>query len=142
LIFFDLLKALSVYLQFTLAYTTFWLMIGVVLLRHKPRPYQLSVLAIFLVVVLIVYFTNWDSRKAFLKDFNQIEVGMTMAQVDQLMKHYLTKSVGPTTELNDKGEIIAGTVSYRHTLEGWGNADIGVLTFESGRVVQDIFYPD
>lgn len=141
-LFFDLIKALSVYLQFTLAYIAFWLVVGIILLHRKPKQYQLTVLAIFLTVILIVYFTNWDSRKLFLKEFNQINVGMTAVQVDQLMNHYLTKFVKPTTQLNDHGKIINGTITYQHTQEGWGDSDLGVLTFENGQVVQVVFYPD
>jgi hypothetical protein len=125
-----------------LAYTAFWLMVGFILLHHKPKQNQLTVLAIFLAAVLIMYFTNWDSRKVFLKEFNQIKVGMTAAQVDQLMNHYLTKFVRPTTQLNDHSKIINGTVTYQHTQQGWGDADLGVLIFENGQVVQVIFYPD
>jgi len=37
---------------------------------------------------------------------------------------------------------VTGTSTYRHTNEGWGNSDWGVVTFEDGRVVQTEFMPD
>jgi hypothetical protein len=33
-------------------------------------------------------------------------------------------------------------VTYRHTTEGWGGSDAGVVTFEGGRVVQIEFLHD
>jgi hypothetical protein len=35
-----------------------------------------------------------------------------------------------------------GTVVYRHTDEGWGNADIGLITFRNGQVVKAEYSPD
>jgi hypothetical protein len=48
----------------------------------------------------------------------------------------------PDVEVDAQGEIVAGTVTYRHTDAGWGDSDWGVIVFEGGRVVQTKFLPD
>ena len=44
---------------------------------------------------------------------------------------------GPQTGISEYG-----TVSFRHTDEGWGNADIGLVTFEGGNVVKVEYLAD
>jgi hypothetical protein len=138
---YDLIAALSVHLQFTLAYALFWLALGALLLRRSPRQLQLSLLALFASAIMAISLINWDSRKPFLRHFYQIKVGMTAAQADQVMQGYM-KFIGPNTQVNERGEILAGPVSYRHTEEGWGDSDVGLLIFENGRVAGATFYPD
>jgi hypothetical protein len=138
---YDLVAALSVHLQFTLAYTIFWLALGAFLLRQTPRQLRLSLLVLFIGAMIAISLINWDSRKPFLRHFYQVKVGMTATQADQVMQGYL-KSIGPTTQVNERGEIMAGPVSYRHTDEGWGDSDVGLLIFKNGRVVKTDFYPD
>jgi hypothetical protein len=35
-----------------------------------------------------------------------------------------------------------GRINYRHTTEGWGDSDWGLVTFQAGRVSQVEFLPD
>ena len=140
-LFFDIIAALSVYLKFTLVYTLFWLAVGALLLRQAPGRLRLALLLSFAGAMLIISLTNWDSRKPFLRDFYQVQVGMTAVQADQVMQGYM-KFISPLTEVNERGEVLTGPVNYRHTEEGWGDSDIGLLMFKNGRVVDTDFYPD
>jgi hypothetical protein len=93
---------------------------------------------------------NWNSRKPFLRDLYRIKEGMTAAQVEQTMGDYMTGGGVPAGSpgirldgrLIEQGATATGTISYRHTNEGWGNSDWGVVTFEGGRVVDVWFSPD
>lgn len=140
-IVFDMLAALTVHVWLTLAYAAIWSLIAAILLWQQPNRQKVLIISIFLAGILAVHFINWDSRKPFLRDFNQIEIGMTVAQADQMMDDYI-KFIGPAAQLTAQGQVVAGKVSYRHTRWGWGNSDIGVLTIEDGRVVETVFYPD
>lgn len=138
---FDLEIALSSNTYVTLAYTTFWLVIGFLLLRRRPKRYKLTLLAVFLCAILTVYFVDWTGRKHFLRDFRRIELGMTAAQVDQAMSDY-AKFVGPTTEFDKQGQVETGKISYRSSRHRWDVTDVAILTLEGGRVVEISYYPD
>ena len=140
-LFLDQIAAASLYLPFTIFYIAFWLFVGKVLLWTLSKPQQLLALAFFLTAILSVYQTNWDTRKPFLRDFSRIEPGMTTQEVDQVMRTYM-KFVPTTAELNRQNEVLAGTVSFRHTTQGWGDADVGLVVFADGQVVTTHFYPD
>jgi hypothetical protein len=142
----DLGFSVSLYFRFVAIYTAFWVLVGMLLLYGRPMREILLILGLFVMVAFSVRFIDWNSRKPFLKDLYSIKEEMTPAQVEQIMGDYM-KGDGaplgsPKTELNEQGEIVTGTVTYRHTNEGWGNSDWGVVTFENGRVVQTEFLPD
>jgi CheY-like chemotaxis protein len=86
-------------------------------------------------------FVDWNSRKPFLKDFYRIEEGMTSAQVDRIMASYIRENDGglPGTERDD---LVDGRLIFRHTDQGWGDSDLGVVTLKSGRVTETEFFPD
>jgi hypothetical protein len=135
-LFLDLIAAISVYLQFTLLYTAFWLVLAAILLRRQSKLFQLLTVSLFLAAMLTTYATNWDSRKPFLKDLFRIRPGMTVAQVDRLMAGYFRSPATP-------GQLSAdGRITYRHTNEGWGDSDWGLVTFQRGRVSHVDFLPD
>ena len=142
----DILGSVSLYFRFAAIYTAFWVLAGALLLYGRPIRDKLLILGLFVIVLFSVRFIDWNSRKPFLKDFYSIKEGMTAAQVEQIMGDYM-KGGGrplnsPQTEINERGEIVTGTSTYRHTNEGWGDSDWGVVTFEDGRVVQTEFLPD
>jgi hypothetical protein len=144
----DLFFSVSLYWQFVVIYAAFWLLVGALLLVGSPRRDKLLVLGLVALVLFAVRFVDWNSRKPFLKDLDSIREGMTLELVDQIMAGYMREAgVGPLdpetqTELDAQGRILTGSVTYRHTNEGWGNSDWGVVIFEDGRVVQTRFLPD
>jgi hypothetical protein len=102
---------------------------------------RLVLAGVLVSAVFAVRFVNWDSRKPFLRDFNQVQLGMTAEEVDQVMVGYI-KYTSPFAATSFEGEVQMGAVSYQHTTEGWGDSDIGQITFAGGRVVATTFYPD
>ena len=70
------------------------------------------------------------------------------AQVDRIMQGYIRETGGgpPGSEgqyrYDERGEIVSGWVTYRHTDKGWGDADLGVVTLSQGRVTETEFLPD
>jgi hypothetical protein len=138
--------AVSIYPGFVAAYAALWVLIGLLLLYRRPIREQALILTLFVALLFAVRFVNWNSRKPFLRDLQSIRAGMTSAQVEQIMGRY-QKGGGrplesPATRVDARGEILTGTLTYRHTDEAWGNSDWGVVTFEDGRVVHTDFSPD
>ena len=142
----DLGFSVSLYFRFVAIYTAFWILVGALLLYGRPMREILLILGLFVMVAFSVRFMDWNSRKPFLKDFYSVKVGMTPAQVEQIIGGYMIGGGAPLgspkTEINERGEIVTGTATYRHTNEGWGDSDWGVVTFENGRVVKIEFLPD
>ena len=138
---FDVLAAVSLRLQLSLAYAAFWLMIGLILLRGTAARTKVLILGLFAVALSSVHWIDWNSRKPFLRDLNKVAVGMHAAEVNEIMGRYRTW-VNPATTLSEDGEVETGSVLYRHTQEWWGNVDAGNVVYESGRVVRTSFSPD
>jgi len=138
--------AVSLYPAFVAAYAAFWVLVGALLLQGRPLREKILILLLFVAVVFCVRFVDWNSRKPFLRDLHSVKEGMTPAQVEQIMGAYMNgggQSLDSSgTEVDERGEIVTGTVTYRHTDEGWGDSDWGVVTFEGGRVVEVEFLPD
>ncbi len=146
----DLWSAVSLFPQFVVIYAAFWVLVGLLLLIGRPWREKLLILGLFAAVLVSVRFVDWNSRKPFLKDLGQIEEGMTLSQVDQVMAGY---ERGPETDqplvLEPAADSSASTdqagrtwVTYRHTAEGWGNSDWGVVGFQDGVVIETRFLPD
>jgi amino acid transporter len=146
----DLEFSISVYLRFTTIYAAFWALVSLLLLRGSPTRHKLLTVGLLAVALFSLRFIDWNSRKPFLKDFYRIEEGMTAAQVEEIMGDYMTGGGvplgSPGTRLDGRlvgqGASATGTISYRHTNEGWGDSDWGVVTFENGLVVGTRFSPD
>jgi hypothetical protein len=117
------------------------LALGLYILDSLPLRQRLVLVGLLVTAVFAVRFIDWDSRKPFLRDFNQIQMGMTTEEVDGLMSDYI-KSTSPLVATSIQGDVQTGAVSYRHTAEGWGDSDIGLITFAGGRVIGRTFYPD
>ncbi len=144
---FDFAALASVYVKFTAVYAGFWALVGALFLHDRPLPEKLLILILFVLVIFSIRFVDWNSRKPFLKDLYSIQEGMTPAQVEQIMGNYRIGGEspfpdGPETELDERGEIITGGITYLHTDEGWGDSDWGVVIFENGRVARVEFLPD
>ncbi|WP_144370167.1 hypothetical protein [Myxococcus stipitatus] len=97
---------------------------------------------------------DWDSRKPFLRDRYSVQRGMPLEQVDAIMGHAIAGTGWPENPLTKAGTPIGALAAeprelqlgdsrvYRHTHEGWGNSDWGVVRFREGRVVEVAFLPD
>jgi len=136
----DLFFQVSVYLRFVAAYAAFWTLVGALLLHASLLRRKVLILSLFVIVVFSVHFINWNSRKPFLRDLYRIEQGMTEAQVEQIMGKYIQGTgwpASPLGEMTKPEELVPpNSVVYRHTNEGWGDSDWGVVTFEDNRVSQ------
>ena len=138
---FDLLGSASLYWRFVGVYAGFWVLAGVLLLPSRPLGLKLGILAVLVLVLFALRTVDWNSRKPFLRDLYSVAEGMTAAQVESSMGEYI-RSDGDNVRYDPSGQILAGTVTFRHTDEGWGDSDWGVVTFEDGRVVEVQFLPD
>lgn len=137
----DRVGSVSLYWRFVALYAAFWVLVGALLLPNRPLRIKLSVLALLIVVLFGVRYLDWNSRKPFLRDLYSLEEGMTPGQVEQVMGGYMP-CTSRDASFDGQDGIWAGSVTYRHTDEGWGNSDWGVVTFEDGRLVETEFLPD
>lgn len=112
----------------------FFALPALLLVWRSPWRVKLALVGTFLLLILVVRNAEWNSRKPFLRTLGQVQTGMTTEQVDATMRDFVR---GPQAGVSEYG-----TVSFRHTDEGWGNADIGLVTFAEGRVVGVEYLPD
>jgi len=144
----DVNFAVSVYLELVVIYGGFWILVGALLLVGRPTRDKLLILGLFALLLSSIQFINWNSRKPFLRSFRRIEVGMSAPQVEETMIGYMVDYGGgspgsqPQTQFDDDGRILNGSMTFRHTQEGWGDSDWGVVTFGDGHVVETRFLPD
>lgn len=115
-------------------FAAFFALPSLLLLWRAPLRLKFAFISTFLLLILVVRNIEWNSRKPFMDALNQIQTGMTVAQADAVMRGFMG---GPHAGFSEYG-----TVGYRHTDEGWGNADIGLVTFGDGRVVKVEYLPD
>jgi hypothetical protein len=136
----DIVAAASAHRRFVAIYAAFWVLIGIILLHGTPLSHKLPILALFAATVFAVRLVKWNGRKPFLRDLYRIQEGMTQTQVDQIMGGH-RKGTSPGAEFGERGDIQMGTVRYWPTDETERTADVAMLTFENGRVVQIDFLP-
>jgi hypothetical protein len=141
LFIFDLLGAASLYPVFVAVYAGFWTLVGALLLYDRPLREKGLALVLFLIVVVSLGFVNWNSRKPFLRDLYRIDEGMIYPQVERLMNGY-ERSLGNDTRVDEQGQPVTGNVAYTHTDAAWGNSNVGLVTFENGRVTEIQYLPD
>ena len=146
--------SVSLYPRFAAIHAGFWVLVLLLLLVGSPARHKLWVLGLLVVALFAARYVDWNSRKPFLRDLYRVKDGMTVAQVDAIMGDYMvgggvpldspgSRLDGRADELSAAGaKPVTGTISYRHTDEGWGDSDWGVVTFEDGRVVDVSFSPD
>jgi hypothetical protein len=112
------------------------LAIGALVCWAIPRRRSLIALALFVAAICCTQAIDWDSRKPFLRALGRVQAGMHVAEVDGIMASYMRWPAAP-------GRLSpAGQATYRHTDQGWGDADLGVVTFDGDRVVKIEFLPD
>ena len=123
----------------------------------------------FVLALAILYLVPWTSRKPFLRDLHRVEVGMTEAEVDEIMGRYTRGSGWPACPKGvkardgvtrhhpscplgvDATSFVAAreprreklkTRIYRHSTEARFNSDWGMVRFREGRVARVEFLPD
>jgi hypothetical protein len=130
-------------------------------LIYRPSVGKLIIYLFFLTFCLVVLLVPWNSRKAFLANFNRIRPGMTVPQVEDVMKGYVhgtcwppSPNAGPrvphsvgspssyaAVPSTDEPQP-AGCLIFRHSEEPRFNSDRGVVRFEDGHVVSTEFLSD
>ncbi|TAH48649.1 MAG: hypothetical protein EYC68_20290 [Chloroflexota bacterium] len=116
------------------AFAAFFDLPALLLLWRAPLRVKFAFISTFLLLILVVRNVEWNSRKPFLRALDAVQVGMTTEQVDAAMRGFV--------RVLQTGISDYGTVNFRHTDEGWGNADVGVVTFRNARVVRVEFLGD
>jgi hypothetical protein len=125
-----------------------------------------SMLVALVGTIAALYFVPWTTRKPFLRDFARVQVGMTEAEVRQIMGHYIegtgwpanpsdtsTNSVSTLTDAGSGAQYSATTspsgemvlrsaLVFRHSTDGAFNSDWGIVSLSSGRVARVSFSPD
>lgn len=97
---------------------------------------RVVMLSMLLALILSLNYIDFSSRKPFMRDLSKLRIGMTGAQVQAIMDRYYHNWY------EEEGEhffhldpAYTGGKMYRHTKEGWANADWGRVEFKEGRVV-------
>ncbi|HYG33568.1 MAG TPA: hypothetical protein VEC99_02210 [Clostridia bacterium] len=141
----------------------------VTLVRIAPLRSQrlrIGVLIAILGAIAALYFVNWTSRKPFLRDLARVRVGMTEAEVRQIMGRYMvgtgwplppfdasTSATGTTVRMNGSsqysgeasstGELaLRDALVFRHSNDGAFNSDWGIISVSNGRVAKVEFSAD
>jgi signal transduction histidine kinase len=126
---------------------------------------RIGALVAVIAVIATLYFVEWTTRKPFLRDLDRIRVGMTEAEVRQIMGRYMEGSGWPaipgsstnapgtlnivgsdsqySTETSPSGQmVIRDSLVFRHSNDGAFNSDWGIISLSSGKVVSVEFSPD
>lgn len=134
-----------------------------------PNWRRSAVICSFLLLVLaIIHFVPWASRKQFVYDLEKIEIGMELDTVFRIMSEYKTGSGYPPNPFTSKsdGEIIYDldlgkhysdsseivsdnekisgikTIIFRHSDAARFNGDFGLVDIKNGKVVNVDFSYD
>jgi hypothetical protein len=130
LAFFEILLLLPLPWEIYAGFGGFWLLV-VLLIADFNRARFATIGGIVLVVVLlaVLYWTPWSSRKPFLRSFDRIQAGMTAEETRSIMQNY---------EVRESED----TLAFRHSREGRFDSDIGLVLLEEGVVKETQFLPD
>jgi hypothetical protein len=128
-------------------------------LRARGLRSVVGVLCVaYLAAIALLFFIPLSSLQPFLRDLERVRPGMTVAQVQAIMRGYKRGTGWPvpsgpapvvsgpddvssdvTYETSDEGELLLpNTLTFRHT----DNSDWGVVSFRNGRVSKVEFLPD
>ncbi len=113
-----------------------WLISAKFLTKSLSQEKRAIVVCGMIILILSLRYLDFNSRKPFLRDLGKISVGMTGHEVEAIMGKYDNQMTLYTPRDYQYLESdFSEQVSYRHTDEGWGNADIGTVKFQNGQVV-------
>jgi hypothetical protein len=119
----------AIYLPFAIVFS------GAVGLKRPILQHRKRLAALIAVNALIVglFLIPWTTRKPFLRQLYSIKPGMSVDEVKKIMAGVVEETYdGPGRSL-----------CFRHSIHDWRfNADIGVVTFHEGKVVDVQFLPD
>lgn len=102
----------------------------------------------FVVALGVLWVVPWTPRKAFLRDLDRVELGMTRAEVEEVMSGYIRGTGWPAGPLDAQGHAPPGELRvhqaevFRHSTTGDFDSDWGVVYFENDRVRAVEFLPD
>lgn len=122
-------------------------------------------LASILAVIVALYVVPWTSRKPFLRDLAKVQVGMSEADVREIMRGYREGTGWPAspfdtatndgrlsivgggggyaTSLSPAGEMaLRDALVFRHSDAGAFNSDWGIVVLSAGRVARVEFSAD
>lgn len=108
---------------------------------NRWRSVRLRWLIAVNALVLSLYLVPWSTRKPFLRHFDSIRPGMTVAEVDRVMAGYW-RYASLTSPGPGQGAGPSGHITFRHSNHALLNMDLGGVTFQDGRVVDVDFLPD
>ncbi len=129
----------SLDLRTFLLYAGTWTLALIVIAIRRFKLWKAVIYLLLLVSVYFVWTDPYNPRSPFLADLNSIKPGMTVAQVEGMMKSY--RAWG--------GESRGATrvIVYTHrNLSGWRQnsygGDLGSVVFKNGEVARVEFSPD
>ena len=99
----------------------------------RPNRRLLANLAVLTVALGSLHMFPWTPRKAFIAKFNDVEPGMTVADVRALLGPYTVREHPSTPPYR--------ALMYRHVLSRY-DSDVGIVTLRSGRVIETKFTAD
>lgn len=143
---FDILAAVSLDFRINLIVGTILLFLAFLLLRYRSWPQRLTLATITLILLVALTQTDWNSRKPFLRDLNRVKAGMGIEEVKSIMDGYMpgarwSDDSSPYYSTTEE-DIFNSTLVYRHTDQGWGDSDWGVIFFKDEKVDRVQFFPD
>lgn len=99
----------------------------------RRRALKLA-LAVLTATLLCLSLVPWNSRKAFLRDFRQVEPGTSLDEVNALLQTY---------EFNER-RMDDGAIEriYSHNRAGRFDSDWGIVRVQDERVASTQFLPD
>ena len=95
--------------------------------------------AMAIAALLVLQIVPWTTRKPFLRQLHQVEVGMTRGEVLAIMAGYRQ---GTGWHLQGQELQLDAALVFRHSDDGRFNSDWGVVQFDEGRVSTVEFLPD
>jgi hypothetical protein len=135
------------------------------LVLWRFRWAKVGVCLVFLLALFLLWRIQWSTQEPFLRDLGRIRSGMTVAQVEAIMKPYIKGTGWPApdsvkagkqgsltalchdfttkTTASPSGELVMeDCLVYRHSNDAAFNSDWGVVQIRNGRVVRVRFLPD
>lgn len=109
------------------------------MLQPLPLKQKLLLVSVIVTAIFSLRFVDWDGRKSFLRDFNQIQPGMTAQEVDTILAGY-NKTISPFVDQSPHDGLQTGTITYLPAAETLEDPHTVKITFAGGRVIASTFY--